>query len=633
MKPRDPFSYCALLAAGVLCGVVPSLGAAEVPGAPLSGQPPAAAIAGGVFDAAGRPVQGALVVAVDVGSWAIVSTARSAQDGVFHLSELKPRRYVVTATAADHPAARHGPVDLSPGETLGSVELHMFGSGFTVSGVVRAIRGQSVEGVHVYAQRWGGEEGDLYVTETGDGGDFRVVLSGRRYHGLWARAPDGQSSPSYVTGERDESLVLELEPVHPEGTPPPPAVGEWLRKEAIALKTVDAGSGLADMKPLATVIGDARVVGLGEATHGTSEFFRLKHRVLEFLAREMGFRLFAIEANLADALVVDEYVGGGEGNPDRLVARLGFPWDTREIRDLIVWMRHYNRGADAADRVRFLGFDIRAVTASARALDSYVDALEPERAEIGPPSLAALIEADDMPLERIDAAVAALDALERVMNERRARNETASSPSGSSMARHHARVVRQNLERRRADLSPGHGRIRVRDRSMAENVMALLGMGGSDARMVIWAHNAHVSRDSLPSGIRSMGSYLAERLERRYVAVGMSFDRGHLRAIGRRSGEVDSFEVGAAPVGSLDSTLASLGRPILAIDLRRAPGEGPVRDWIESRLLTRHVGASFNEEDPRIHLITRIPLRHFDALLFVAETSAARTWSRRSTGL
>ena len=132
------------------------------------------------------------------------------------------------------------------------------------------------------------------------------------------------------------------------------------------------------------------------------------------------------------------------------------------------------------------------------------------------------------------------------------------------------------------------------------------------------------------SGIRSMGSYLAESLERRYVAVGMSFDRGHLRAIGRRSGEVDSFEVGAAPVGSLDSTLASVGRPTLAIDLRRAPGEGPVRDWVSSRLFTRHVGASFNEDDPGIHLITRIPLRHFDALLFVAETSAARTWTLES---
>jgi erythromycin esterase len=72
----------------------------------------------------------------------------------------------------------------------------------------------------------------------------------------------------------------------------------WIRDNAVKLETVSARNGFADMQPLKKIIGNARVVSLGEATHGTREFFQLKHRMLEFLATEMGFTIFSIEANI-----------------------------------------------------------------------------------------------------------------------------------------------------------------------------------------------------------------------------------------------------------------------------------------------------------------------------------------------
>src|SRR4051794_25977935 len=75
-----------------------------------------------------------------------------------------------------------------------------------------------------------------------------------------------------------------------------PTVNDWIQANAIPLTTPEAGHGFADMQPLKKVIGDARIVSLGEATHGTREFFQLKHRMLEFLASEMGFTIFSIEA-------------------------------------------------------------------------------------------------------------------------------------------------------------------------------------------------------------------------------------------------------------------------------------------------------------------------------------------------
>ena len=73
---------------------------------------------------------------------------------------------------------------------------------------------------------------------------------------------------------------------------------EWVRANAIRLATPEAGHGFADMEPLRKVVGNARIVSLGEATHGSREFFQLKHRMLEFLATQMGFTIFSIEANM-----------------------------------------------------------------------------------------------------------------------------------------------------------------------------------------------------------------------------------------------------------------------------------------------------------------------------------------------
>src|SRR5216684_6674973 len=87
----------------------------------------------------------------------------------------------------------------------------------------------------------------------------------------------------------------------------------WIRQHAVRLKTPEAGHGFADMHPLKKIIGNARIVALGEATHGTREFFQLKHRILEFLVAEQGFTVFAIEANWPESLAVDDYVLHGTG--------------------------------------------------------------------------------------------------------------------------------------------------------------------------------------------------------------------------------------------------------------------------------------------------------------------------------
>ena len=150
----------------------------------------------------------------------------------------------------------------------------------------------------------------------------------------------------------------------------------WIRSQAVPLKTVAAGNGFADMEPLKKMIGDARIVALGEATHGTREFFQLKHRMLEFLATEMGFTIFSIEANMPEAYRINDYVLTGAGDPADLLRGMYFwTWDTEEVLEMIRWMRRYNEAGKG--KLEFTGFDMQTPTVAMRIVQDFVAAREP----------------------------------------------------------------------------------------------------------------------------------------------------------------------------------------------------------------------------------------------------------------
>lgn len=173
------------------------------------------------------------------------------------------------------------------------------------------------------------------------------------------------------------------------------AARNWLKANAIRLSTVEAGHGFADMQPLKKIIGDARIVALGEATHGSREFFQLKHRMLEFLATEKGFTIFSIEANMPEAYRLNDFVLNGNGDPAKLIGGMYFwTWNTEEVLDMVLWMREFNKSGRG--RVQFTGFDLQTPTVAAgivrdfaaRNDTEYIDALSKasDMAKAAPPA-------------------------------------------------------------------------------------------------------------------------------------------------------------------------------------------------------------------------------------------------------
>ncbi len=154
-------------------------------------------------------------------------------------------------------------------------------------------------------------------------------------------------------------LLLALGCVKTAGPSSPLAVDgvvAWLDQTALPL-SADLSAPPADITKIGQVIGDRRVVAMGETTHGTKEFFDLKHRFFRYLVEERGFRTLAMEMTRDAGDAVNHFVRTGEGDPRALLQGSYFFFDAKEMLELILWMRAYNEHRPTEEQVFFMGFD------------------------------------------------------------------------------------------------------------------------------------------------------------------------------------------------------------------------------------------------------------------------------------
>src|SRR5258705_5579907 len=144
-------------------------------------------------------------------------------------------------------------------------------------------------------------------------------------------------------------------------TGPSDAFVGWSTDHAIRLSTIEPGHGLADLQPIESISGDALVIALGEAAHGTHDFLAFRNRLLEFLVHEAGVTALAAETGYAESLDVDAYING-EDVDDMVAAQSVFddwyPAPLEENLGLVEWMRAYNAGAPPGRALHFYGIDL-----------------------------------------------------------------------------------------------------------------------------------------------------------------------------------------------------------------------------------------------------------------------------------
>lgn len=414
-------------------------------------------------------------------------------------------------------------------------------------------------------------------------------------------------------------------PPVPEPIPTPPEAIEWMRPHAIPLISVEPGAGFDDLRPLADRMAGARVVSLGEATHGTREFFKLKHRLFEWLVAEHGFTTYGFEATFPESLDVDRYIRGGTGNAGHALASMRFwTWDTEEVLDLIEWMRLANQGRDGDEPLHFYGYDMQMPGSGMLGVIDYLREVDSALAEATLRDLGAvrtdggLAVFDKRSPEEKEAVVRSADALLAAFDTHREAWTAQTGERAWCLARLHAAVVTQGLVQY-VDPSKAFD---VRDRSMAENIAALLEVEGT-GRLVSWAHNGHAQKVSRAGDTPSMGQHLDDVFGAEHVVVGFAFGEGSFQATAMPGGLQD-HTVGPPIEHSFDAALAAVGPAVFALDLGTAPTEGPVHEWLASGPVTRSIGSAYSEEYAEHFWYSRDPRQMFDVIVFVAETTAAR---------
>ena len=154
----------------------------------------------------------------------------------------------------------------------------------------------------------------------------------------------------------------------------------WIQEHAVALDTVDPAAPLDDLAPLRDAIGDAEVVGLGESVHGAAEEIELKHRALRVLVEDLGVRSVAWEEDWTTGRQVDEFLRGGTGDLDALMAQMSPQWQSAEVADVLAWLRDFNAGRPRRDQVEFVGVEYYLTGPAAYdAVDAYVARSAPGR--------------------------------------------------------------------------------------------------------------------------------------------------------------------------------------------------------------------------------------------------------------
>lgn len=171
------------------------------------------------------------------------------------------------------------------------------------------------------------------------------------------------------------AMVLLAQPPRTDVVPPPATA--WIERTASAFTTSEAGHGFEDLAAVRSMVGEARIVGLGEPTHGTREAFQMKHRLLEYLCTNMGFTIFSIEASMPESFRLNEYVLEGKGDPAALIGGMYFwTWNTEEVLAMVEWMRAFNLSGKG--RVQFTGFDMQTPDVAAQIAQDFIAARAPD---------------------------------------------------------------------------------------------------------------------------------------------------------------------------------------------------------------------------------------------------------------
>ncbi len=380
---------------------------------------------------------------------------------------------------------------------------------------------------------------------------------------------------------------------------------------------------------------DRRVVLLGEASHGTSEFYRARAAITRRLVERHGFDIVAVEADWPDAAVVDRFVRDRPALESEEPPFQRFPtwmWRNRDVADFVHWLHRHNQGEDPARKCGFFGLDIYNLGASISAVLEYLDRVDPEAAALARARYGCLTPWQEDPAfygravshgyEDCEAAVVAQcrALLEKSLQYRGADGDLFLD------AAQNARLVASAERYYRTMYQGGAESWNLRDTHMFETLENLLEARGPESRAIVWAHNSHIgdarhTEMGRERGELNIGQLCRERFGRDAALIGFGTHQGKVAAASDWDGDMEEKPVRPSLPDSYERLFHEAGLSPFLLDLEGL--HETLRAALMEPRLERFIGVIYRPETERwSHYAQAVLPLQFDAFVWFDRSGA-----------
>jgi len=381
--------------------------------------------------------------------------------------------------------------------------------------------------------------------------------------------------------------------------------------------------------------GDARVVLLGEATHGTSEFYRARAAISRHLIRKHGFNIVAVEADWPDAARIDRYVRQQIPDPREAMAFVRFPewmWRNVEVLEFVEWLRTYNEGRADERQAEFRGLDIYSLNSSIAAVLCYLDRVDAVAARMARYRYGCLTPWQSDPARYAQHAAIGNPTCEREVNEQllallhRRLEYAAHDGEPFFDAAQNARVVRSAEEYYRIMYHGSRESWNLRDRHMCDTLETLMRRRGPNAKAIVWAHNSHIGNAAATSmgweGEFNIGELCRAAYGSDMVAIGFGTDTGTVAAASDWDAPMEVKTVLPARTDSFEHMFRLTGHARSLTDWRK---QAELRELLGAPRRERAIGVVYRPDSELLsHYFRAVLSEQFDAYVWF-ETSRAIT--------
>jgi len=415
--------------------------------------------------------------------------------------------------------------------------------------------------------------------------------------------------------------------------PRPKSLEERLSEAAEALPGVDDPAFAQAFDRFA----GARVVLLGEASHGTSEFYRARAAITERLVRDHGFNIVAVEADWPDAAYVDRYVRHREKREGEEAAFQRFPtwmWRNTDVDAFVRWLRRHNETVGPDEMAGFYGLDLYNLGGSMRAVIDYLDDVDPDAARLARERYGCLQPWSEDPalygrLAITEGYARCEDEVVDMLRELQANRLQYAAQDGEEWldAAANARLVKNAEQYYRIMYHGAAESWNLRDTHMFETLCQLLDAKGPDAKAVVWAHNSHIGNAAFTEmgQVReelNLGQLVKERFGEAARLIGFGTHKGTVAAAHDWDGAMAVMDVRPSLAGSYERLSRDSGVPRFLLDLREGEHE-ELREALMEPRLERFIGVIYRPQTERwSHYSQAILPLQFDGWLWFDETNA-----------